>query len=241
MAKSLIQGRGYSTLSSPVWTVKITGAGGQGNPLSHIGFCATMAIDGPPDCSSSRATGMQEAKLSGPKDECKESVLRPVGLGGTLQTDHFRQTMGHFATGVTIVTSIDAEGKPVGLTANSVASVSLVPSLLLVCVDRGSSSLAAIRDTGAFGVSVLREEDEDLAHRFSVEAPGVRFRGVESRPSPAGVPLLPDPLAWMDCRLWKWFEAGDHMILIGEVVDCGADPESRPLVFFRGRYGSISP
>jgi flavin reductase (DIM6/NTAB) family NADH-FMN oxidoreductase RutF len=157
------------------------------------------------------------------------------------QSERFRKVLGHFATGVTVVTGSDREATPVGLTANSMASVSLRPPLVLVCVDRGSSSLAAILETGTFGVSILRAHQEALARRFATEVRGERFRELHLRRSTRGVPFLPDPLAWVECSLWKAVEAGDHTILIGEVHEFGADEDGAPLLFFRGEYGTIEP
>lgn len=156
-------------------------------------------------------------------------------------SESFRSVLGHFTTGVTVVTGADAAGAPVGLTANSMASVSLRPPLVLVCLDQGSASLAAILETRRFGISVLRGEQEALARRFSAEVPVERFRELELRRSPGGVPLLPDPLAWLECALWKPVDAGDHTILIGAVLAFGADETGSPLLFFRGEYGTFEP
>jgi flavin reductase (DIM6/NTAB) family NADH-FMN oxidoreductase RutF len=157
----------------------------------------------------------------------------------TEDIERFRHVMGHFATGVTVVTRRAPGRDPVGLTANAVASVSLEPRLLLVCMDRGSSSLSVLLDTGRFGISVLRAEDAALARRFSEEIPDERFRDMTLRESAAGVPVLAVALAWIGCRVWRTVEAGDHLILIGEVVDSWSDATGRPLVFFRGRFGTV--
>jgi 3-hydroxy-9,10-secoandrosta-1,3,5(10)-triene-9,17-dione monooxygenase reductase component len=162
-------------------------------------------------------------------------------MGMTVDAGHFRHVMGHFATGVTVVSGLDPDGNPVGLTANAVTSVSLEPRLLLVGMDRGSSSLEALLETGQFGISVLRAEDEALARRFAEEAPGVRFRGLDLEDVGADVPILRGALAWLACSVWRTVEAGDHTLLLGEVVKCSADTEGRPLVFFRGGYGTVAP
>jgi flavin reductase (DIM6/NTAB) family NADH-FMN oxidoreductase RutF len=159
----------------------------------------------------------------------------------TDQIEEFRRVLGHFATGVTIVTGTDRSGAPVGLTANAMASVSLRPPLVLVCLDQGSASLAAILETERFGVSILEGRHEALARRFSADVRGERFRELELRRSPGGVPLIPDALAWLDCVLWKSVEAGDHMVLFGEVQSSSADENGVPLLFFRGEYGIFAP
>jgi len=165
---------------------------------------------------------------------------RDEGWGMMDEIKRFRETMASFATGVTVVTAVDPERGAVGLTANSVASVSLNPRLVLVCVAQDSASLGAILASGHFGLSVLASGDEDLARRFSAEPPDHRFRGLELRESVSGVPLLSNSVAWVECQVWKSVDAGDHMIVIGRVEACGPGPGTRPLVFFRRRYGTFS-
>ena len=153
--------------------------------------------------------------------------------------ERFREVMGHFATGVTLVSGVRPDGTAVGLTANAVASISLEPALLMVSVDRESSSLPVLLESGRFAVSVLRAEHNLLARRFSAMAPEDRFDGLPLRNAGSGVPILDDCLAWIDCRMWKVVEAGDHLILLGEVVGCGAGDPGPPLIFFRGEFGTV--
>ena len=143
--------------------------------------------------------------------------------------------MGHFPTGVTVVTSRSPDASPCGLTANSVASVSLVPLLVLVCLDRDASSHGCITDGGAFAISVLSADDEDLARRFAKGGWRDRFRGVDLREAVTGSPILSRALAWMDCRVTEVYQAGDHSIVVGEVVASDAR-DGNPLLFFRGKY-----
>ena len=152
----------------------------------------------------------------------------------------FKEVMSRFPTGVTVVTGADASGVPVGFTANAVASVSLKPHLILVCADRGLESLHVLLRTGRFAVSVLRAEDAKIAHRFSEEIRDRRFQEMELVNTRVGPPTLKNALAWMDCRIWKKVEAGDHLVLIGEVVDCGAGPARHPLVFFGRKFGTVA-
>ena len=152
----------------------------------------------------------------------------------------FRHVMAHFTTGVTVVTSRTAEGRPCGLTANSVASVSLSPLLVLVCVDREAASHACIVEGGAFAVSILDCRHEELARRFSIGDRSARFEELSSHTAVTGSPVLADALAWLDCRVSAVHRAGDHAVVIGEVMACDAR-EGEPLVVFRGEYRRMHP
>jgi 3-hydroxy-9,10-secoandrosta-1,3,5(10)-triene-9,17-dione monooxygenase reductase component len=156
----------------------------------------------------------------------------------TPEQQHFRRVMGHFPTGVTIVTSRRGDGAPCGLTANAVASVSLDPLLVLVCMDRTSVTHGCITEGGTFAISVLSSEDEELARRFAHSNRVGRFDGVELKESSTGSPILSHALAWMDCRVSQVHEAGDHSILVGEVLSCDAR-DGEPLLFFRGEFHGI--
>jgi flavin reductase (DIM6/NTAB) family NADH-FMN oxidoreductase RutF len=147
----------------------------------------------------------------------------------------FRQVMGNFTTGVVVVTSRTRDGRLCGLTANSVASVSLDPVLVLVCVDRQAASHACIVDGGAFALSILEGEGEALARRFAAKDRAARFDDVAYRTEVTGSPVLVGALAWLDCRIREVHKGGDHSIVVGEVVACDAR-EGDPLVFFRGAY-----
>jgi flavin reductase (DIM6/NTAB) family NADH-FMN oxidoreductase RutF len=147
----------------------------------------------------------------------------------------FRKVMGTFTTGVAVVTSRSPDGRPCGLTANSVASVSLEPVLVLVCVDRAAASHACIVDGGAFAVSVLGWGDEPIARRFAGNDRAARFDDLPYRTEVTGSPVLDDALAWLDCRVRDVHVAGDHSIVVGEVVACDAT-DGDPLVFFRGAF-----
>ena len=151
----------------------------------------------------------------------------------------YRHVMAHFATGVTVVTSRSPDGRPCGLTANSVASVSLKPLLVLVCVDREAASHACIVEGGAFAVSILDHRHEQIARRFSIGHWSARFDEIPHRIETTGSPVLQDALAWLDCRVESVYQAGDHSIVVGEVVACDAR-EGDPLVFFRGEYRGMS-
>jgi 3-hydroxy-9,10-secoandrosta-1,3,5(10)-triene-9,17-dione monooxygenase reductase component len=147
--------------------------------------------------------------------------------------------MGHFATGVTVVTAAGDSG-PTGLSENSFTSVSLDPPLVAFCVARLSSTWPVIRESGAFCVNILGEDQEDVCRVFA--RPGAkRFHGIGWRPAPSGAPILADVLAWVDCAVEGEHEAGDHLIVVGAVRDLKVLHEGRPLVFYRGGYGRFEP
>ena len=155
-------------------------------------------------------------------------------------TEWFRRVMSRYPSGVTVVTGRDPAGRAVGFTASAVSSVSLHPPLVLVCADRDSASLPVLVEDGRFAVSFLRAEHVELARRFSADLPGERFHELSVMDTPAGLPVLEGALAWTGCRLWKCVDAGDHVILIGEVVDHGLGADGSPLVFFGSAYGTFA-
>lgn len=154
-----------------------------------------------------------------------------------IDASEFRRVMGHFATGVTIVTARGPEGTPCGLTVNAVASVSLQPTLIVVCVDRAADSHDCIRGAGIFAVNVLEgERGETLSRRFSDWDLRDRFSGIAHHAEHTGAPVLDDALAWLDCTVTQAFPAGDHTLFLGEVLAADARAGS-PLLFYRGGYG----
>ena len=149
----------------------------------------------------------------------------------------FRSVMGHFATGVTVVTAAGPAG-PVGMTANAVASLSLEPLLLLVCFDRGARTLPAIEDAGRFGVNVLTAGQEEWARRFASKLDEAeKFVGVPHTLHD-GIPVIEGTLAWVGCRLQELIPGGDHTIGIGAVESAEAG-SGEPLIWYRGRYGAL--
>ena len=154
-------------------------------------------------------------------------------------TLRYRQIIGHFATGVAIVTCNGPDG-PTGLTTNAITSVSLEPLLLLVCFDNTSRTLPAVRAAGRFCVNVLRAGQDDLARVFaSKRVAREKFEAVTHMDA-HGVPVLDGALAWLACDLTDLHAAGDHTIGIGEITHMGADPAGEPLVWFRGDYGTFA-
>jgi flavin reductase (DIM6/NTAB) family NADH-FMN oxidoreductase RutF len=150
----------------------------------------------------------------------------------------FRDVMGHFPTGVTIVTTRGEEGAPLGLTVSAFTSVSLDPVLLLVCIHRAATPHDLLLRRGSFTVNVLSAEHAGMALRFASVETGERFRGLDVEESPLGNPLVSDCLAWLDCRVTEVYPGGDHSIVLAEVVDCEARDGS-PLLFHRGALRGI--
>ena len=148
----------------------------------------------------------------------------------------FREVVGHFPTGVTVVT---APG-PAGLTTNAFCSVSLDPPLVLVCFDNGSRTLAAVEASRCFAVNVLRAGQDDLAAVFASKRVAAEKFAEVTHTEDHGVPVLDDALAWLVCEAVELREAGDHTIGIGEVVALDVT-EGEPLLFARGRYRSLGP
>jgi flavin reductase (DIM6/NTAB) family NADH-FMN oxidoreductase RutF len=148
----------------------------------------------------------------------------------------FRSVMGHFATGVTVVTASTPDG-PVGMTANAVTSLSLEPLLLLVAFDNEARTLPAVEATGRFGVNILAAGQEDLARLFASKMDErEKFAGIPHTVHD-GIPLIDGTLAWIGCRLERLIPAGDHTIGIG-AVEAAEAGTGNPLLWFRGVYRS---
>jgi len=147
--------------------------------------------------------------------------------------------LGHLATGVTVVTTWDAEGQPAGLTASSVTSVSLDPPLVLVCVAHTAQSYQALHAHGRFAINILHLEHEHLARRFATSTGGAeKFEGTGYRPGALGLPILEDALAEIECTTEHVYPAGDHTIFVGrvEAADCRGDAGREPLLYYRGKF-----
>lgn len=156
-----------------------------------------------------------------------------------LDREAFRNALGTFVTGVTIVTARDGAGRPVGLTANSFNSVSLDPPMVLWSLSLHSGSLPVFRDAESWAVHVLSADQQTMSDRFAT--PGVdRFAGLELSDGPEGAPLLDGYAARFGCRARFEYEGGDHAIFLGEVVDFDRR-EVEPLIYHGGRYGRVMP
>lgn len=150
----------------------------------------------------------------------------------------FRQLCGRFATGVTVVTASDAEGLPVGMTINSLASVSLNPPLVSIAVDQAATMHPALMGATRFVVNVLEAHQESLSRRFANGLPD-RFEGVGFHRSAQGDILLDGALAHIECEKLSSMTAGDHTIFVARVVGGTAGETGRPLLYYRGGYADI--
>lgn len=157
-----------------------------------------------------------------------------MDIDQTIDVNELRRAFGCFVTGVTVVTTIDADGKPRGFTANSFTSVSLDPPLVLVCIARRAGSFEAFRKAGAFAVNILQEDQRDLSAAFA-SSKSDKFDKQPWTASRTGSPLLPACSAWIDCEMHEQIEAGDHVILIGRVVAFEHSPRT-PLGYYSGSY-----
>src|ERR1700728_3503747 len=168
------------------------------------------------------------------------TMTAPTDADSDISSDEFRHAVGHFATGVTVVTSIDADGEPVGTTANAVSSLSLDPPLILVCFDRSSQTLEAVLAHGAFAVNVLGARQEHLSANFARRGLAAAWDGVRHRPGRTGSPRLHGVLATLECTVEDQLPGGDHEIVVGCVRDVEtSNAEAPPLVFWRGRYAAL--
>lgn len=151
-----------------------------------------------------------------------------------------RRIMGHFATGVCVVSTRREDGEPVATTVNAVTSVSLEPPLLLVCLAHDSETLAAVQESGRFAVNVLAESQREHSVRFAAKGQRARTGEVDFGEHQPGIPCLPGALATIACRVSAMHRGGDHMIVIGEALSTSStEAEDAPLLFFRGSYSRL--
>lgn len=151
--------------------------------------------------------------------------------------DEFRAAVAHFATGVTVITTIDDNGQPHAMTANSFTSVCLEPPVVLVCVAHSTNTFAFLERAGRFGVNILRQEQEELGAYFA-KRPEDRQGDVEVSYSPAkdGVPYLDNSMVFLGCHVIGSHTYGDHTIFLGEVEDIQQHDAGQPLMFYRSRW-----
>jgi flavin reductase (DIM6/NTAB) family NADH-FMN oxidoreductase RutF len=159
-----------------------------------------------------------------------------------MDAEQYRKVIASFATGVTVVTT-NVDGRLHGFTANAVSSLSLEPILLLVCVDKRARALEELRKASSFGVSVLAREQENISNVFAMrgEPEEGALRDVPFSLGSTGVPLLNGSVAQLECRTSEHLEGGDHIIVLGEVIEGAIVSDAPPLLYYRGKYRGIEP
>ncbi len=152
----------------------------------------------------------------------------------TVDPKELRRVMGHFATGVTVITTRDIHGVPYGLTANAFMSLSLDPPLALIGIDKTAQCYRCFDASKVFAVNFLSEEQEEISRRFATK--GIdKFAGLEWSEESSGAAILPGVIGYVECRVEKIYDGGDHAIIVGEIVNAHAGG-GRPLLFFQGKY-----
>ncbi|MFT3987866.1 flavin reductase family protein [Aestuariivirga sp.] len=153
----------------------------------------------------------------------------------TFDAQELRSAFSHFPTGVCVVTGLQADNMPFGLTVSSFQTLSLDPALVLFSVQRGAASLGFLAHRAAFAVNILRESHGWMARQFASRCPD-RFANVAWAASGNGNPLLTEALAHFECVVWNTYEGGDHVIVIGHVQHAAAHEDGTPLIFHRGAF-----
>jgi flavin reductase (DIM6/NTAB) family NADH-FMN oxidoreductase RutF len=153
-----------------------------------------------------------------------------------LTPDEFRNVIGHFASGVTVITTT-VDGKPYGTTASAVTSLSLEPPMVLIAMNQSSSTGQAIAAQGTFAINILGEDHGEIAVRFARKGDD-KFDGIELAQGQHAGPLLADALAHVECRVTEQVVAGTHVVFIAEALVATARPGA-PLAYFRGQFGRL--
>lgn len=161
-------------------------------------------------------------------------------MNTAIESATFRRILGHYPTGVCVITAMPSDGVPTAMVVGSFTSVSLAPPLVAFFPDKSSSSWPRIEQAGKFCVNVLASDQRDLCRTFSAKG-GDKFAGISHRLSGNGSPILDDVVAWIDCSLNAVHEAGDHYIALGLVHELELVRAEQPLLFFRGQYGDFTP
>ncbi|QEO14637.1 flavin reductase family protein [Agromyces intestinalis] len=158
------------------------------------------------------------------------------GIAPSIGPRRFRDTLGHYASGITVVTGVH-DDEPVGFTCQSFCSVSIDPPLVSFSVMRTSTSYPRIAERGRFAVNILAHDQDHISQQFARRDTD-KWAGVEWASSAAGNPVIRNTLMWVDCETWAEHEAGDHLIVVGRVCETSAQDStsSEPLLYFKGAY-----
>lgn len=154
-----------------------------------------------------------------------------------IEAQELRRVMGHFATGVTVITTKDKDGAPQGLTANAFMSLSLNPPLVIISVDKGATCYNCFATGNGYTVNFLSENQEEVSKRFATK--GIdKFAGLGWREGENGAAIIDGALGHVECRITQAYDGGDHTIVVGEILNAAANGE-RPLLFFKGKYQKL--
>jgi flavin reductase (DIM6/NTAB) family NADH-FMN oxidoreductase RutF len=151
-----------------------------------------------------------------------------------IEPQELRRVMGHFATGVTVITTVDPDGNPNGLTANAFLSLSLNPPLVLISVDKAATCYACFGLANGFTVNFLSEDQEEISRRFATKGAD-KFADLNWRSGTNGAAIIEGVLGYVECKIRECYDGGDHTIVVGEIVTIEATGD-RPLLFFKGKY-----
>ena len=157
-----------------------------------------------------------------------------------VDVDDMRRVLGHFCSGITVVTAIDTTGRPVGFTCQSFSSLSLDPPLVSFCPARTSTTWPVIRAADTFAINVLGADHDHLSGQFARSGTD-KFRGVDWAPGEFGAPIVRGVTAWAECRLWAEYDGGDHTIVAAKVLRLHADATRSALLYYRGAYHVPTP
>lgn len=158
----------------------------------------------------------------------------------TIDPQTFRETMAHWASGVTVVTTI-LEGQPTGITVSSFASLSLTPPQILVCINKKLHTHQAIQASQIFAVNLLGVEHQEWGMRFAGMFPEIedRFQDIDYQTAVTGAPILPGVLGWLDCEVHEAYDGADHTIFVGEVLAAEARREGAPILYYHRQWRQL--
>ncbi len=206
------------------------------NPAHHLQFqgLRAQAARFETDFGTAMASRNAHAKKLPPESG------HPSSLAGSFDSRAFRDALGRFATGVTVVSAPNPGGEPVGVTVSSFNAVSLSPPLVLFSVSRGAWSLPALTATKGYAVNVLHADQADLSVRFATAGEGGKWWAAPHSLGQTQAPLIHDALARFECEPYATYDGGDHVIFVGRVVGFEVAEAGHPLVFFRGAYRRLA-
>jgi flavin reductase (DIM6/NTAB) family NADH-FMN oxidoreductase RutF len=152
--------------------------------------------------------------------------------------ENFKKTLGQFVTGVSVITTLDQDAQPVGITINSLTSLSLEPALILFCIKKESHLIDIIKHHQAFALNILTLDQSDISNMFALNATN-KWEKTPFSYHENGLPILDDTQATITCSVYQMLDGGDHMIIIGQVSDLAYNTSKSPLVYFQGQYTHV--